>query len=69
MYSEYNRLLDKHEDTIEELHEYKQFAKEVAGIIFGVEKEDISTNELQAILKRLKDRLAEDYAETEIELF
>jgi len=68
MYSEYNRLLDKHEDTMEELAEYKQFAKEVAGIIFGVEK-DISTNELQAILKRLRDRLAEDYAETEIELF
>ncbi len=68
MYSEYNRLLDKHEDTMEELNEYKQFAKEVSGIIFCVEK-DISTNELQAILKRLRDRLAEDYAETEIELF
>jgi hypothetical protein len=68
MYSEYNRLLDKHEDTMEELNEYKQFAKEVTGIIFGVEK-DISTNELQEILKRLRGRLAEDYAETEIELF
>jgi hypothetical protein len=68
MYSEYNRLLDKHEDTMEELAEYKQFAKEVAVIIFGVEK-DIPANELQAILKRLRDRLAEDYAETEIELF
>jgi len=53
---------------MEELAEYKQFAKEVAGIIFGVEK-DIPANELQAILKRLRDRLVEDYAETEIELF
>jgi hypothetical protein len=68
MYSEYNRLLDKYEDTMEELTEYKQFAKEVAGIIFGVEK-DISTNELQAILQELRDRLAKDGAETEIELF
>jgi hypothetical protein len=68
MYSEYNRLLDKHEDAMEQLCDYKWFAKEAAKIIFGVEK-DISTNELQAILKRLRDRLAEDYAETEIELF
>jgi len=68
MYSEYNRLLDKYEDTMEQLCDYKWFAKEAAKIIFGVEK-DISTNELQNILQELRDRLAEDYAETEIELF
>jgi hypothetical protein len=68
MYSEYNRLLDKYEDTMEQLRDYKWFAKEATKIIFGVEK-DISTNELENILQELRDRLAKDGAETEIELF
>jgi hypothetical protein len=65
MYSEYNRLLDKHEDAMEQLCDYKWFAKEAAKIIFGVEK-DISTNELQSILQELRDRLAKDGAEEQI---
>jgi hypothetical protein len=65
MYSEYNRLLDKHEDAMEQLCDYKCFAKEAAKIIFGVEK-DISTNELQSILQELRDRLAKDGAEEQI---
>ena len=65
MYSEYNRLLDKHEDAMEQLCDYKWFAKEAAKIIFGVEK-DISTNELQSILQELKNQLAKDAAEEQI---
>jgi hypothetical protein len=65
MYSEYNRLLDKHEDAMEQLCDYKWFAKEAAKIIFGVEK-DISTNELQSILQELKNQLVKDAAEEQI---
>jgi hypothetical protein len=65
MYSEYNRLLDKYENTMEQLCDYKWFAKEAAKIIFGVEK-DISTNELQSILQELKNQLVKDAAEEQI---
>ena len=50
---------------MEQLCDYKWFAKEAAKIIFGVEK-DISTNELQSTLQELRDRLAKDGAEEQI---